>query len=103
MLGKQKRPKLKTKITRPFSTAPVEGYWGLRIRKLIDSFGREAGKTQHIRTPGFGSYGMMAKAFGVDKEKGKYKDEKEGAKMILPTNTLQAREGQMCQSCSRWH
>lgn len=90
-------------MTRPSSTAPVEGYWGLRIKKLIDSFGREAGKTQRIRTHGFGSYGMMAKAFEVDKEKGKYKDEKEGAKMILPANTLQARGGQMCQSCFRWH
>lgn len=38
----------------------------------------------------------MAKVFEVDEEKGKYKDEKEGAKMSPPTNTLQARGGQMC-------
>lgn len=40
--------------------------------------------------------GMMAKVFEVDEDKGKYKGEKEGAKMILPTNILQARGGQTC-------
>lgn len=38
----------------------------------------------------------MAKVFEVDEEKGKYNDEKEGAKMSPPTDTLQARGGQMC-------
>lgn len=39
---------------------------------------------------------MMAKVFEVDEEKGKYNDEKEGAKMSPLTDTLQARGGQMC-------
>lgn len=39
---------------------------------------------------------MMAKVREVDEEKGKYKDEKQGTKMILCTNTLQDRGEQMC-------
>ena len=49
-----------------------------------------------MRSHGFGKYGMTAKVFDVDEEKGKYKDEKEGAKMMHPRSTLQARGGQTC-------